>query len=166
MNLHFTTLNHLSSSLPLLHNLANFPLPLIIVKLLASTQQYNSQMTMKKIVLKLELQSERTKQKVMKTTSGISGVESVNVDMKDMKLTVTGEIDPVKVVGKLRKLCHTEIVSVGAAKESEKKAEEKIENIAKAIVTAPLSYSHVYYPPPPYYVGTVEEYPNSGCVIC
>ncbi|KAI9085203.1 hypothetical protein K1719_032836 [Acacia pycnantha] len=123
-------------------------------------------MTMKKIVLKVELQCERTKQKVMKTTSGISGVESVNVDMKDMKLTVTGKIDPVKVVGKLRKLCHTEIVSVRAAKESEKKAEEKIENIARAIGTAPLSYSHVYYPPPPYYVGTVEEYPNSGCVIC
>ncbi|KAI9085198.1 hypothetical protein K1719_032831 [Acacia pycnantha] len=112
-------------------------------------------MTMMKIVLKVELQSERTKQKVMKTTSGISGVDSVNVDMKDKKLTVTGKVDPVKVVEKLRKLCHTEIVSVGAAKESEKKAEEKIENIAKAIVTAPLSYSHVYYPPPPYYVGTL-----------
>ena len=89
----------------------------------------------------------------------------MNVDMKEKKLTVTGDIDPVNVVGKLRKLCHTEIVSVGAAKESEKK-EEKIENIAKAIISAPLAYNHVYYPPPPYYVGTVEEYPNSGCVIC
>ena len=90
----------------------------------------------------------------------------MNLDMKDKKLTVTGDIDAVKVVGKLRKLCYTELVSVGAAKESEKK-EEKIENIAKAIVSAPLSYSHVYYPPPPYYVGTVEEeYPNNGCVIC
>ncbi|XP_028801406.1 heavy metal-associated isoprenylated plant protein 12-like [Neltuma alba] len=123
-------------------------------------------MTMKKIVLKVELHGERTKQKAMKTTSGISGVESVNMDMKDKKLTVTGDIDPVKVVEKLRKLCHTEIVSVGEAKESDKKAEEKIENIAKAIVPALSSYSHVYYPQPPYYVGTVEEYPNSGCVIC
>ncbi|KAI9085207.1 hypothetical protein K1719_032840 [Acacia pycnantha] len=120
-------------------------------------------MTMKKLVLKVELHSERTKQKVMKTASGISGVESVNMDTKDKKLTVTGDIDPVKVVEKLRKLCHTEIVSVEAA---EKKAEEKIENIAHAIVPASLSYSRVYYPPPPYYVGTVEEYPNSGCVIC
>ncbi|XP_028801402.1 heavy metal-associated isoprenylated plant protein 12 [Neltuma alba] len=122
-------------------------------------------MTMKKIVLKVELHGERTRQKVMKTTSGISGVESVNVDMKDKKLTVTGDIDPVKVVEKLRKLCHTEIVSVGAAKESEKKEDKKIENIAKMIVPPPSSYSHVYYPPP-YYVGTVDGYPNSGCVIC
>ncbi|KAI9085216.1 hypothetical protein K1719_032849 [Acacia pycnantha] len=122
-------------------------------------------MTVKKIVLKVELHGERTKQKVMKTTSGISGVESVNVDMKDKKLTVTGDIDPIKVVEKLRKLCYTEIVSVGAS-ESEKKSEEKIENIAHAIVPASLSYSRVYYPPPPYYVGTEEEYPDSGCVIC
>ncbi|XP_028801403.1 heavy metal-associated isoprenylated plant protein 12-like [Neltuma alba] len=122
-------------------------------------------MTMKKIVLKVELHGERTKQKVMKITSGISGVESVNAEMKDKKLTITGDIDPVKVVEKLRKLCHTEIVSVGAAKESENKGNKKIENIAKMIVPPPSSYSHVYYSPP-CYVGIVEEYPNSGCVIC
>ncbi|XP_028801410.1 heavy metal-associated isoprenylated plant protein 12-like [Neltuma alba] len=85
--------------------------------------------------------------------------------MKDKKLIVTGDIDLVKVVEKLRKLCHTEIVSVGVAKESKKKGDKKIENIAKMIVPAPLSYNYVYYPPT-YYVGTVKEYPNSGCVIC
>ncbi|XP_054790718.1 heavy metal-associated isoprenylated plant protein 39-like [Prosopis cineraria] len=80
---------------------------------------------MKKIVLKVDFHAERIKQKATKTTSGISGVESVNVDTKDKKLTVMGDIDPVNVVGKLRKLCRTEIVSVGPAKESDKKAERR-----------------------------------------
>ena len=44
--------------------------------------------------------------------------------MKDQKLTVIGDIDPVHIVAKLRKLCCTEIISVGPAKEPEKKKEE------------------------------------------
>lgn len=53
-----------------------------------------------------------------------AGVDSIAMDMKDKKLTVTGDIDPITVVGKLRKVCHTEIVTVGPAKEPEKKKEE------------------------------------------
>ncbi|KAL0400688.1 UNVERIFIED_CONTAM: Heavy metal-associated isoprenylated plant protein 39 [Sesamum latifolium] len=79
---------------------------------------------MKKVVLKLEFADEKTKQKVMMKVSGLSGLESIALDPKDKKLTVTGDIDPVAVVAKLRKLCHTEIVSVGPAKEPEKKKEE------------------------------------------
>ncbi|KAL0304328.1 UNVERIFIED_CONTAM: Heavy metal-associated isoprenylated plant protein 12 [Sesamum radiatum] len=59
----------------------------------------------------------------MMKVSGLSGLESIALDPKDKKLTVTGDIDPVAVVAKLRKLCHTEIVSVGPAKEPEKKKE-------------------------------------------
>lgn len=54
----------------------------------------------------------------------ISGVESIAIDTKDKKLTVTGDIDPVIIAGKLRKLCHTDIVSVGPAKEPEKKKDD------------------------------------------
>ena len=39
------------------------------------------------------------------------------------KFTVIGDIDPVDVVNKLRKLCHTEILSVGPAQEEKKKDE-------------------------------------------
>ncbi|KAL0299583.1 UNVERIFIED_CONTAM: Heavy metal-associated isoprenylated plant protein 39 [Sesamum radiatum] len=60
----------------------------------------------------------------MMKVSGLSGLESIALDPKDKKLTVTGDIDPVAVVAKLRKLCNTEIVSVGPAKEPEKKKEE------------------------------------------
>ncbi|GMI99635.1 hypothetical protein like AT5G52760 [Hibiscus trionum] len=131
---------------------------------------------MKKVVLKLDFHDEKCRQKVMKTASGISGVESVAMD-KDQKLTVTGDIDPVKAVRKLRKLCHTEIVSVGPAKEPEKKKEEpkkdekKDEPKKEVIVPYPYVYhpsvSRYYAPIPDSYTygKSIEEDPAS-CVIC
>ncbi|GKV31226.1 hypothetical protein SLEP1_g39938 [Rubroshorea leprosula] len=38
------------------------------------------------------------------------------MDMKNRKLTLTGSVDPVLVVKKLRKTYSTDIVSVGPAK--------------------------------------------------
>ncbi|XVF22485.1 hypothetical protein REPUB_Repub12eG0176700 [Reevesia pubescens] len=49
------------------------------------------------------------------------------MDMKSMQLTVIGTVDPVIVVSKLRKYWPTNIVSVGPAKEPEKKEEPKKE---------------------------------------
>ncbi|XP_073126105.1 heavy metal-associated isoprenylated plant protein 39-like [Henckelia pumila] len=150
---------------------------------------------MMKVVLKLDFADEKTKQKAMKNISGISGIESIAMDSKDKKLTVTGDIDPVAVVAKLRKLCHTEIVTVGPAKEPEKKKEEpkkeqakkeepkKKEDEAAQMLKAYHAYyqQHPYYhhtqyqpyvhpqaapaPAPSYYARSVEEDPN-GCVIC
>ena len=102
------------------------------------------------------------------------------MDMKDKKLTLIGDVDPVQVVAKLRKFCRAEIVSVGPAKEEkkeepkkdDKKKEEEKKDTTKEIVADPLkfyqTYGYYYQMKPqynPYYSAmSVEEDPN-GCVI-
>lgn len=117
----------------------------------------------------------------------VAGVESISIDTKDKKLTVTGNVDPVELVKKLKKLCHTEIVSVGPAKEAEKKKDEPKKAEAKktdddkkkeAVAAIKAYPAPVYYPylqpnqhyptPTParyHHYYSVEEDPNS-CVIC
>ncbi|KAJ1404397.1 Heavy metal-associated domain, HMA [Sesbania bispinosa] len=110
----------------------------------------------------------------MKSVSGLSGVESVSVDMKDQKMTIIGDIDTVHIVEKLRKFCHADILSVGPAKEEkkeEKKPEEKKkdpkEELAELVKTYEAYYNinQMRLPQPHYYYTTVEESPN-GCTIC
>nr|XP_027101019.1 heavy metal-associated isoprenylated plant protein 39-like [Coffea arabica] len=74
---------------------------------------------MKKVVLKLEFYDDEVKQEAMQKVAGLVGIESVAIDNKYKILTVVGDIDPVKMVSKLRELCHTDIVSVGPAKEKD-----------------------------------------------
>ncbi|CAI9755474.1 unnamed protein product [Fraxinus pennsylvanica] len=85
----------------------------------------------KKLVLKLGIRDHKEKQKAMKAVSSLSGIESLAMDMNEKKLTVVGDVDPVEVVGKLRKSCHTEILTVGPAKEPEKEKEDEKKDDAK-----------------------------------
>ncbi|GFP88932.1 hypothetical protein PHJA_001036900 [Phtheirospermum japonicum] len=90
------------------------------------------------------------------------------MDMKEKKLTVVGDVDPVEIVSKLRKFWHTEIVTVGPAKEPEKKKEDQEKkNEAKKDDNKKMYKNYHQYPyyPQHYHVYSAEENPNS-CVIC
>ena len=98
------------------------------------------------------------------------------MDTKDKKMTVIGDVDPVSIVRRLRKLYHAEILSVGPAKEPEKKKEEPKKEEPKKqehkkdpkdqladLVKAYQAYNPRYTTH--YFVWSVEEDPNA-CVIC
>jgi hypothetical protein len=151
---------------------------------------------MKKMVLKLAIDDEKNKRRAMRAIAGMEGVESVAVDMKEKKITVIGETDPVHLAIKLRKIGFTELLSVGPAKEEKKaegekkeekkpesgkkeekkaegvKKEEKKPEAEKKEEKKPESPTAVYvnpgsYVPYPYpYTVVTDEYNPNTCTIC
>ncbi|GLJ10201.1 hypothetical protein SUGI_0123930 [Cryptomeria japonica] len=130
---------------------------------------------MKKMVLQLTIEDEKRKRKALKVVAAVEGVDSVAVDMKENKITVIGDVDPVCLASKLRKFGFTDLLSVGPAKEEkkegEKKEQKKPQGDAKKenkteppkveVVYVPMSYNYRPYE----YTIVRDEYRNS-CVIC
>ncbi|KAL3536772.1 hypothetical protein ACH5RR_000138 [Cinchona calisaya] len=86
---------------------------------------------MKKLILKLDVNDYKDKRKALKTVAALQGIDEISIDIKGKRLTVIGTVDPVSVASKLRKFWPTDIISVGPAKEPEKKEEQKKEEPKK-----------------------------------
>ncbi|XP_008813819.1 heavy metal-associated isoprenylated plant protein 12-like [Phoenix dactylifera] len=87
-------------------------------------------MAQQKVVLKiLAMNDAKTKQKAIEAAADIYGIDSIAADLKDQKMTITGEMDTVAIAKRLKKIGKIDIISVGPAKEEKKgqKKEEKKE---------------------------------------
>ncbi|KAK8568975.1 hypothetical protein V6N13_106850 [Hibiscus sabdariffa] len=106
----------------------------------------------KKMVVKVTMNSEKSRTKALKIAVGLSGVESASLKGDDKsQLEVTGDgVDAVKLTSLLRKsMGHAELVSVADDKKEEKKDEAKAE--------PPLYYVSTPYYPPYYYQAVPSE---------
>ncbi|KAF3793238.1 hypothetical protein EJ110_NYTH10191 [Nymphaea thermarum] len=82
-----------------------------------------------KVVLSVQARGDE-KGKILRTVTSILGIDRISMDMKEMKLEVVGDVDPIDLVNQLRNLCHASLLSVAPAMEekNDKTNEESPEN--------------------------------------
>ncbi|KAI3519225.1 hypothetical protein L1887_08252 [Cichorium endivia] len=77
-------------------------------------------------VLKVLLPCEKCKKKVLKSVSGVQGVDKIEIDEAKGTLTVTGDADPYEIILRTRKAIKcVEVVTIGPPPAPQKKPDEK-----------------------------------------
>nr|GEW77852.1 heavy metal-associated isoprenylated plant protein 39 [Tanacetum cinerariifolium] len=91
----------------------------------------------KKAVYGVEIYNDKCKKKAMKAISSLEGIQSINMNMKDKKLTVVGVINPVCGYKKLTKVCNTEILLVEPIKKEKVETAPKVDPKPKVVIVEP-----------------------------
>ncbi|KAL6634071.1 hypothetical protein ACP70R_026742 [Stipagrostis hirtigluma subsp. patula] len=117
-----------------------------------------------KIVIKVQMTSDRCRSKAMALVAATGGVDSVELagDGRDQVVVVGDGVDSIKLTSALRrKVGPAQLVQVGDAK---KKEDDKKPPAAAAATAVPdyLPWYYHYAPPPQQPVGVVYEHPAAG----
>ncbi|XP_052143542.1 disease resistance protein Pik-1-like isoform X1 [Oryza glaberrima] len=122
---------------------------------------------MAKIVIKVNMASDKCRSKAMALVASTSGVDSVALagDSKDQVVVVGDGVDSIKLTTALRKkVGHATLMTVGEVKKEEKKPEPAA--VPAAVVEYPWSYHPAYaYAPPAQHV-VYQQYPASSPWWC
>lgn len=121
-------------------------------------------MAKQKIVIKVNMASDKCRSKAMALVASTSGVDSVALagDGKDQVVVVGDGVDSIKLTAALRKkVGHATLVTVGEVKKEEKKPEPA----TAAVVEYSWSYHPYAYAPPAQHV-VYQQYPASSPWWC
>ncbi|GKB59293.1 heavy metal-associated isoprenylated plant protein 43-like protein [Tanacetum coccineum] len=77
-------------------------------------------------VLKVQLSGDKCKKKILRSVSGLQGVDKIELDVDKGTLTVTGDADPYEIILRTKKAGKfVEVVTIGPPPAPPKKPDEK-----------------------------------------
>lgn len=112
------------------------------------------------------MHSQACKTKVLKAVTKVIGIDEVSADLEKQMLIVIGDVDPVCVVARVRKIGKiAEIVSVGPPKKPDppKPNPEPCEDLCQIIYPNPWPVCNDVYGP--VVVGYPQSCDRGGCYI-
>ncbi|KAL0694032.1 hypothetical protein Bca4012_061212 [Brassica carinata] len=125
---------------------------------------------MKKMVVMMGVQDERSKRRIIRAVANFHGVTSIAMDSKDGKLTIIGDFESSKILTKLeRKWINAEMATFGPydpKKEAESAAEKKrLEERERERLEGSRG-NHSFYGSTPHQICLCNHDPyHHGCII-
>ncbi|KVI08806.1 heavy metal-associated isoprenylated plant protein 43-like [Cynara cardunculus var. scolymus] len=111
-----------------------------------------------KTVLKVQLSCEKCKKKILRSVSGLQGVDKIEIDGAKGTVTVTGDADPYEIILQTKKAGKfVEVVTIGPPPAPPKKPEEKKPEEKKQTEKKPEEKVHMH----PY-----DNHMRYDCIIC